>query len=379
MQCYSLVNRLKADFPVADIEVIDYTAQKIMNTYENEFFRIKNKKVKRRFEERKTFFHAAQDKLPTSQWKDVSDNMENAIRFMNETYDAIVVGSDAVWNWTVRGFPNLYFLKDYKGLKFSYAASVHGMNYQNMTEEQKAYLKEAFSDFKYIGTRDITTEKMVEFCESSVKPLHNCDPTAFLKVDEGLCDIEKLKQKLSALGVDFSKPLIGIMAGNNIGREIKRHYGNKVQLIALYEPNKYSDIQLYDLNPFEWARVFSLFDLTITHFFHGTMLSLVNAVPVIPIEFVNDFSVRNTTKIQDVMQRLGLSSWRFLCDIRKRTFIQKVLNKLGVCTERKFWKEVFKQIDDFLTNDYKDIIRERLCKEAKTYDSFYDTLKKYIS
>ena len=378
MQCYSLVTRLKRDFPNCIIEVIDYTSEKILSSYEQTYARIKDIKIKESVEKRKQMFLECQKTLPLSNAKFICNDTDEVIKYMNKNYDAVVVGSDAVWNWVIRGFPNLYFLKDYKGKKFSYAASIHGMNYQNITENQKDYLRDAFSDFKYIGVRDITTENMVNYVESTVKPSHNCDPTAFLDLESIPCETEKLIKKLEQRGLDFSKPLVGIMANDLIGYEIKKKYKNKIQLISLFEPNKYADIHLYDLSPFEWAKVFSFFKVTLTHFFHGTMLSLVNGVPVIPIEFVNEFSSKNKTKIKDVMERLDLLSWRFEADYRNHSFIQKVLQKSHLKKDSSLWNPVCELIDDFLVSDYRELIKSRLFEESKSYGNFYDALKSNI-
>lgn len=378
MQCFSLVNRLKKDFPNAEVEVIDYTAGKIMERYKNELNAITDEKIKAKFKKRQELFHECQKKLPLSKKNIVSDSMDEIAEYLNETYDAVVVGSDAVWNWKVRGFPNIYFLKDYKGKKFSYAASVHGLSYQNMSSGPKEYLKEAFSDFEYIGVRDVTTENMVEFCDSAVKACHNCDPTALLDFDDIPCDVDALKKKLESVGIDFSKPIIGVMATDRIGGEIKRYFKDKVQLVALFEPNKHADFHLYDLAPFEWSRVFSLFDVTVTHFFHGTMLSLVNGTPVIPVEAASAFSDKNKTKINDVMSRLGLSEWRFEEERRGKNIFQKVIFKLGLYSNKKMWNNVCHKINDFLENDYSALIKERLTKEADSYSSFYEAMKMHI-
>lgn len=252
------------------------------------------------------------------------------------------------------------------------------MVYQNMTDEQKEYLDTAFGDFKYIGVRDTTTEDMVRFVNRSTPVYHNCDPTMFLDLSDVPCDMEALKKKMIAHGVDFSKPLIGLMAGNSIGREIKKKYGNRIQLVALYEPNKYADVYLYDLTPFEWVHVFSLFKLTFTHFFHGTLLSLANGVPVIPIEFKNDFSAVNKTKILDVMTRLGLADWRMEADYRNQSIIVKAMRKFGLYCDRTLWNKAFKLADDFLQNDYSSIILDKRKKEAESFDSFIENLKKYL-
>ena len=160
MQCYSLSQRLKRDFPQHTIEVIDYTSGKIQSYYDKQ---IENSpastalKLTQRYEA----FRQVLNTLPLSSRQLVGDSCEEVMQWLNEEYDVVIVGSDAVWNWIIRGFPNPYFLKDYKGLKLSYAASAHGQSFRAMTAEQKTYLKEAFSDFYYLGVRDSNTEAMV--------------------------------------------------------------------------------------------------------------------------------------------------------------------------------------------------------------------------
>lgn len=377
-QCFSLVKRLQRELPEHNIEVIDYSSKKAIDSYDLQVESCKDQKKQEFLKKRNEAFKQCQQSLPLSDLCEISDDYTEMVKYMNDRYDAVIVGSDAVFNWVSRGFPNLYFLKDYKGIKFSYAASAHGMVYQNMTDEQKKYLDAALGEFKYIGVRDTTTEDMVRFVNRSTPVYHNCDPTMFLDLNDVPCDMDALKEKMIAHGVDFSKPLIGLMAGNSIGREIKKKYGDSIQLVALYEPNKYADVYLYDLTPFEWAHVFSFFKLTFTHFFHGTLLSLANGVPVIPIEFKNDFSAVNKTKILDVMTRLGLADWRMEADYRNQSIIVKAMRKFGLYCDRTLWNKAFKLADDFLQNDYSSIILDKRKKEAESFDSFIENLKKYI-
>ena len=375
MQCYSLLDKLKKDFPDDNVEVIDYSSKTALEAYNTSLNNIKNKNKHNAVKERNAQFDESHCKLKMSSKKIISDDFKDMIEYMNDNYDVVVVGSDAVWNWNVRGFPNIYFLKDYKGIKFSYAASAHGMIYQNMTEEQREYIKEAFSEFKYIGARDVTTENMIKFADQSLEVNHNCDPTMFLDINAIPCDMEKLKEKLELKGVDFSKTLVGLMAGEKIGREVKKRYGDKIQLIALYEPNKYADVYLNDLTPLEWSRVFSFFKLTLTHFFHGTMLSLKNLTPVIPVEFVSNFSAVNDTKIKDLMNRLGLLDWRCEADHRGSVFVRGMY-KLGIKKDKPLWNEVFKRMDDMMRNDYKDVLKKKIDVESESYNSFFEELKK---
>lgn len=378
MQCYSLVTRLKRDFPNTEFEVFDYNSKKAVDMYSS-YIEQANEPKKSMLKKRNSRFLECQEQLPLSEIKIVSDDYSDAVKYMNENYDAVIVGSDAVWNWVTRGFPNIYFLKDYKGVKFSYAASVHGMIYQNMSEKEREYLKEAFSEFTYIGVRDTTTEDMVHYALPNARVNHNCDPTMFLDLDTVQCDLEKLKEKMIKSGVDFSKPIIGMMAGPLIGKQLKKKYKDRVQLVSVYEPNEYADVYLYDLSPFEWAHVFSFFDVTVTHFFHGTMLSLVNKTPVIPVEFLMGFSAVNTTKIKDLINRLELNDWRFEANRNSKSIFVKAMQKFGIIDDRKMWNNVFKKIDYFINNDVSVLIESKTSKEATAYNTFYDSLNKYIS
>ncbi len=297
------------------------------------------------------------------------------MQWLNENYDVLVVGSDAVWNWVIRGFPNPYFLKDYKGIKLSYAASCHGQLYRNMSKEQKAYLQEAFGEYAFLGVRDVTTQQLVSFVNPEAKAVHTCDPTILLDPSQLPCDMQALKEKMKKAGVDFSKPLIGIMGSTqNIGRELKSHFGDRVQLIALYRENAWADVYLHDLTPFEWGRVFSLFSATVTHFFHGTLLSLVNDTPVFAAEAASSFSEEYTTKIADVLARMGLSHRRWEALGCRRNFFHKVLNKLGFSVDRKMWKEICGGIEEVLDGKASSV-SQKVKEEAQAYENFRAALE----
>ncbi len=374
MQCYSLSQRLMRDFPQHTIEVIDYNSGIIQDYYDKQI-ETSDPATAEKLSQRAEAFRQVLSHLPLSRRQLVGDSCEEVAQWLNEEYDAVIVGSDAVWNWIIRGFPNPYFLKDYKGLKLSYAASAHGQRFRTMTTEQKAYLKEAFGEFYYLGVRDSNTEEMVRFADPNLCCRHNCDPTVFLELDKIPCDMDALKDKLRKRGVDFSKPLIGIMGyPNKIGRELKHRLGKEVQLVALYEENHWADVFLYDLTPFEWARVFSLFTATVTHFFHGTLLSLVNGTPVFSVESAGPFALEYTTKIQDVLGRMDLSQQRFLASGGVGSLPKRVWNKLGLPVDTHLWKEVCTGIREIIEG--KDLgILPRVQEEAKAYEDFRNALE----
>lgn len=145
-------------------------------------------------------------------------------------------------------------------------------------------------------------------------PIHTCDPTAFLQVNALPIDVSELENKLRSKGFDFSKPTIGVMGTEKMVRMIRQFYGDQYQIAALYNSTRGADVQLFDLNPYEWAYVFRYFKLTFTTYFHGTMLSLRNGVPVICIALKTEFAKRHTPKTLDVLTRLGFEDWYFETD-----------------------------------------------------------------
>ncbi len=368
LQCYSLSRRIQRDFPQHEVQVIDYTSDKIQELYDREI-RAAQGPLREKLEQRAQAFRSVWQELPLSECSFCGQE-EALVQWLNKEFDVVVVGSDAVWNWQLRGFPNPYFLKDYKGIKLSYAASCHGQPYKTMTEEQKAYLQEAFRDYAFMGVRDVTTEELVHYVDPRLRTVHTCDPTMLLDPAELPCDMDRLKAKLQKAGVDFSKPLIGIMGSTaNIGRELKAHFGDRVQLIAVYRQNAWADVYLHDLTPFEWGRVFSLFSATVTHFFHGTLLSLVNDTPVFCAESASPFSLEYTTKIADVLGRMELSERRWEAKGCRRNFCHKVLNKLGFTVDRTMWKEICAGIREVLDGK-ADSVAEKVKEEAKSYENF---------
>ncbi len=367
IQCYSLANKLKHDFPDHSVEVIDYMSLSAHKIYKNQIKSLSSwihqplaqiKLIKRNH-----IFDISQKHLPLSSFSLTSDSYDTLFARIRNTYDIIITGSDMVWNWNVRGFPNAYFLNSNLGAKkMSYAASSYGQDYTQVSTVQSLYLKEAWSDFVYLGVRDKATEEFVKSVNNNLRPVHNCDPAFLLDLKSLPVNMDLLRNKLVKAGVNFNKPLIGIMGNNILGENIKRLFSEKFQIIAVYEPNKSADIFLNDLNPFEWARVFSFFTITFTHFFHGTLLSLLNSTPTIIVEGSSNYAKKFDTKIKDVLQRL---------DLMDLYFEKEDLDLKG-------WSSIEQAAHNIIKNFPIDKIRSAMENEAKSYDDFKNALRNQL-
>ena len=95
-------------------------------------------------------------------------------------FDAIIVGSDQVWNvGGITGYPDPFFFLDFKKpdhlKKISYAAC---FGQKNQAEEHFSFIKKRFADFDCVSVRNVFSQEL--FCKLTGKtPALVCDPAFF--------------------------------------------------------------------------------------------------------------------------------------------------------------------------------------------------------
>ncbi|MBQ3550351.1 MAG: polysaccharide pyruvyl transferase family protein [Clostridia bacterium] len=379
LQCYALTKRLKQELPEAEVEVIDYHMPKTDVGYEvsvSKYLKCKSlklcikkfikllcdPKMLKRLRERITAFRSVEAYLPLSQKTIYSDSVNELFEYINSTYDVVIAGSDAIWNYVTRGFPNPYFLDNGIGCKkFSYAASCYGMVYENIPDEQKQRIKEILDSYEFLGVRDDEAEKFVRFVECDTPTLHTCDPTVTLDVNDLPVDEGALKAKLRRKGFDFSKETIGIMGNDAMCKMVRKMYGKRYQIVALYNPLKKADINLHDLTPYEWAYVFRFFKLTFTTFFHGTLVSLRNGIPVVCVALQTKYSKTHMPKVEDFLRRIGWEEHYFHTDYETEN-----IDKIKASA------------DALLASDRSEDIIAKMDKEAESFEVFLKLFKEKV-
>lgn len=379
IQCYSLVSRIKKDFPDCEVEAIDYNTERSADSYRI-ILASKKGKEKEKLAEMYACFDSAREKyLPVSPEYIETNDKDELFSRIKGRYDVIVVGSDAVWNWVSQPFPNAYMLSGCDcPVKMSYAASAHGQPYKDFSECVSAEIYGSISDFKYIGVREYDTEQMLRASGVQNEIHLNCDPSVLLDINNMPGNISDVKAKFEKHGVDLSKPIIGLMAASPYGHMIKKYFGDNVQIVSVYKENKYSDFFINDLSPFEWVRAFSLFNVTVTHFFHGTMLSLVNGTPVIAVEKKTPYSSNYTTKIHNVLYNMELEMFYYLIDRGSLSIFNKMLYKLEIKNNKELWYCICNRIEELIKNPPKERIYKALDKEATKYQTFKTALENVL-
>lgn len=384
MQVYSLSKKIAEDFPHYDIEIIDCVSKRAELVYRESLLNycrliagaksFREKAVfckqtagylKKRVAGRhggglRRVFEEHLKAMPLSKERIVTDDEGEIFKKISGKYKVLIVGSDAVWNWQIRKFPGPYFLNaDLGAIKMSYAASSYGQDYLELTKEQKAYIEQAWEDFSYLGVRDRATEDFVKHISNKLAPHHNCDPTVFLDISAIPVSDEQIREIFLKAGVDLSKPVIGLMGADWLGKLVRNILGDKYQIVAVFKDNAYADYNLKNLSPFQWSKVFSGFSATFTHYFHGNLLSLKNGTPTIVIENRTQYNEKHNSKIRDLMARLELPGFCFYKD---------------EVAERE--NEILNGVKDRILNRniYEDKIAAGLSREADYYNNFSHVL-----
>lgn len=369
MQAYSLSKKIKKQYPDTMVEIIDYTSKMMDDHYVPRINRSAIRNPQGYFLKKKQYklFKSALERLPLSEKKIFNDGQtQQVLKAYEDDYDVFVVGSDAVWNWCKRGFPNPYLLNFEKDVKkLSYAASAYGMDESFVKDEEKAYFSASLESFLFVGVRDNYTASLVKNVCPSALPEYTCDPTVLLDMNDVFDEIGLSKEEFKAkiykkLNISEDKKIIGMMGvPKELAVKLNSRFGSEYVLVNLYNYSRFVKKQLIDISPFEWAAVFGLFELTVTSFFHGTLLSLCNSTPVINYDF-SAFSQNNEGKICDVMRRLDLSDCHF-----------KSKNDLDL---------IVKKAEEVLSDRaaYSTEIAKNISVLAESSDNFFEQLGKCL-
>ena len=307
LQAFSLSERLKKEFPEAQVEVVDYIAPmekrririNVLRDFKHGGLRGGLRSI-----QKVRMFRQSQKWLSLSERSFADTDPGELFDYIKNRYDRLVIGSDAVFNWKQNGFPTVFIPNYDFGIPvLTYAASVHGLKYYDVEAEKLQTCAEAFEKMRFIGVRDACTEKFVRHCLPEAQPQFCCDPTLLIdcdKLKELAGDYAARIEKKYKFSLD--KKYIVLMAPDSeLTKRIAEKYRGAYSFVALFKDSKYADVFLYDLNPFEWAMVLRGAAATVTSYFHGTLLSLVQGTPALVLDY-SGYDDRYQGKLDDLMR-----------------------------------------------------------------------------
>ena len=258
----------------ACIKNLDSSAHASKNLFKSVSKRIKRKlnkekniKIKNRME---NLFKDFREQVPHT----ASEYTKDTIANVNREFDAVLVGSDQVWNpaW----FDSSYMLDfiDKSIPKISYSAS---MGVSSLTEEQKAIYKKYLVGFEKISVREQACADVLS--DVLKKNIHVCvDPTLLLSVEQWdeIASERIIKEKYAFL----------YMLGDDIKvRKTAEKFAKEKGLQLILIPDllgeyraidrKIKGVAIEDVTPCDFISLIKYADYIFTDSFHACVFSLL--------------------------------------------------------------------------------------------------------
>ncbi|AOY60123.1 polysaccharide pyruvyl transferase family protein [Desulfococcus multivorans] len=342
VQAYCLEKLIRSYYPNATIELVDYRPWRgekqehlkiLTKRYPFVRYSYWNKLRSIRVFIKNNF----QGKSPSC----ITDNIEKARRFIDaQSYDAVIVGSDTVWEGRPSGFaphsPNIYFLPDLPSIKkIAFASSADPIisSYANNVNRAEK-IRAAIEAFNFISVRDDSTRDYLVNLGISSERIHFMpDPTL-------LWDLNSIVDH-SIAKYSNNKPLAGIAIGigntSVKGQMTEQLIQNGFDVIDLERPKQ---IEKYFSQPQSLNQrlgLYSNLNMIVTDRFHGSIFTLLLAgAPVLFVETSSKWPDRNS-KGRDLFRRLGLEEmvWRYDVNAPESGLVRNRLNR---------WNDLSKQI-----------------------------------
>src|SRR5262245_28055617 len=212
---------------------------------------------------RKRALFRAISELPLSNQSFFSDDHRCTFDYVNSNYHVLVTGSDTLWklHYTRRrfrlppiqnhamypAFPNVYWPdRVIRVPKIAYAACIGETDTTTIPWLHRQRMRSILSDFALLGVRDAKTNDFIRWLAPSLRTEWVPDPSFSIDV-LSLVDREAVKVKLATLGVDFSRPRLGVMLGD--GREteaaVAKLRARGFQAVGFSLSNNFSECELF--------------------------------------------------------------------------------------------------------------------------------------
>lgn len=295
LQCYGLYKTLQGSS--YDVEVIDYRCSKVESregvtldgSLKTFIKRVLRAGKVRRFAEFASRMSMS-ERCDRSTFKNVSDR-----------YDAIVVGSDQVWNPECQGYDLTYFLDqiDDKARKKSYAASIGLNHFPDCGFDFRALL----DGFSSILVREQTAAKEIaRYTDNPVEVV--LDPT--LLADPSVwAGFNKLPEKVKGKDYVLVYAISEFDDSLKAARKIAEERNLEIVQIQQYGLSRTSGaINLRNVSPEEYVALFKNAKCSVVSSFHGVCFSLISGIDF--YYAVDGGSGTKSSRVFDLMKLLGV-------------------------------------------------------------------------
>ncbi len=259
-------------------------------------------------------------------------SFSKSLKKFSDTYDAILCGSDQIWNESFtlsgEGKPTLAYFLDFAGNKTRRIGYAVSFGTENLSDEYKKCVSNEFNKFYSVATRELSGLKLCK--ELGKDAVHVCDPTLLL----------------------CKKDYYNLIENINTEKVFKYvlHQHEESNKIADYILNKYNckrDDTSHD-GLIEWLSRINCSDLVVTNSYHGVMLSLILNKPFVAVLIKNSGM---NDRIITILSLVGLED---------RIIMEYETNKIdNILLATINWNEVNRKLEK-IRNSGIDFIKHSL-------------------
>ena len=268
-----------------------------------------------------------------------SYTLENQEDICGKDYEAVICGSDQIWNTGASDSDTVYFLPfPIPGRKIAYAVSLNTGSFEG--EVQRELFKRWISDYDYLSCREESgVDKLRGLLEDGRQVDLNLDPTLLLnRVEYARITSPRLirGRYIFVYYVWFNSSIVAA------AREISRRTGLPAYTIEMAKGGR-AYLRLIrngihpvtrTLAPGDYLSLIKNADYIVTDSFHGTAFSLIFQKRFVCINDRNrDGNLRDDVRITGILSRLGLED-RYITseeaenfDIEARINYRKITKK----------------------------------------------------
>ena len=274
------------------------------------------------------FVHFVNKKLKLSEPLYTSEQLRKFVK--DNSFNAIIVGSDQVWNPSCSPCIENYFfnfIKDENIIKIAYGASFGNANMEYLKNPQYNIL-ELIKKINAISVREHTS---IDLCKKmfDIESKHVLDPTMLLSYKDYLLLSSKCEQSNNSIPFLLSYILDKSEWNINLQNRLfdALNVKKKIVLPVSLEEGHFVTIE-------QWIDYFSLADFIVTDSFHGCVFSIIFNKPFIAIGNKS----RGLDRIKSLLSTFELSD-RLICenDVLSINVLKNVIdwNKVNTIWENK--------------------------------------------
>lgn len=253
-------------------------------------------------------------------------------------YDAVIVGSDQVWNLDISGNDKNYFLGFAKGIRrYSYAASFGDLE---ITENKSNDYRSLLENIEEISVREADGASIVhKLCNK--KTIVNVDPVFLISEKDWL----KIASDVNDTGYILVYK-INASKCYDVAEKLSIQTRKKVKVILPDRSCPHNFEKYRTISPEEFVGFFKNADIVITDSFHGTLFSLIfeKIFYICPDEITNS----NNSRLMNIIEKLNIHQQIIenIGQVDTNTLPNFTKIKMELSAERKKAEEYLEHIID---------------------------------